>query len=220
MKEKIICGIEEAGRGPVIGSMVICGIACGEKDIKKLRELGVKDSKALSPERREELYPKIMKIAKKCEIVKVTPKEIDMRFEVGVNLNKLEAIKMAEIINKIKPDIVYVDAPSSNPDGFKRELKKYLKIHPKIISENYADVKYPIVSAASIIAKVERDKEIKEISEEYGIDIGPGYSHDERTIKFVKELIKKGKIPDFVRKSWDTFKRLKREKEQKKLLDF
>jgi len=88
------------------------------------------------------------------------------------------------------------------------------------VAENFADRKYPVVSAASIIAKVERDKEIKKLHKKYGF-FGSGYTSDERTIRFLKDWIKKNKeFPDIVRKTWVTAEELKKLKEQKKLDGF
>jgi ribonuclease HII len=92
---------------------------------------------------------------------------------------------------------------------------EFLPFKVQIISEHKADKKYPIVSAASIIAKVERDKAIKEIEEKYG-EVGCGYPTDPKTIKFLEKYLKKyGKYPEFVRKSWKPAKRLKTEAKSK-----
>ena len=87
----------------------------------------------------------------------------------------------------------------------------------KIISEHKADINYPVVSAASVIAKVERDAEIKKLSEKFG-DVGSGYPHDDETIAFLRKyLLKYNELPPFARKSWETIKALQSEKFQKKL---
>lgn len=216
----LICGVDEAGRGSLVSALVICGIVIEEKDIIKLKNIGVRDSKLLSPRQREEMYEKIKKVVKRYAVNKISAKEIDARFSVGTNLNKLEIINMADIINKLKPDKAYIDAVSPNARRFKEELKPLIETKTKLYCEHKADVKYPVVSAASIIAKVDRDADVRKIEKEYNISLGVGYPHAKEAIDFVKQAIKNGKVPDFVRKSWMTFQTLKQEKEQKKLGEF
>jgi len=214
-----ILGIDEAGRGAVIGPMMIGGVLAEEKDIAKLERIGVKDSKLLTPRQRERLSPLIKRIAKDYIVLKVSAKEID-KSRKRINLNRIEAEKMAQIIKAMKADEAYVDAPQVSTQKFKAILKALAKNKTEIICENYADLKYPIVGAASIIAKVERDKEIEKIKRKVKYDFGVGYSHDQRTIKFLKNLLEKGKYPDFVRKSWVTASSLKKIKEQKTLKEY
>mgnify|MGYP006283051427 CR=1 FL=1 len=218
---KKVLGLDEAGRGPVVGPMVLGGAMFYEKDVHLLKKMGVKDSKLLTPKKREELFKEIKKLVRGHSIVEVSPQEIDQRFSVGSNLNKLEAIKYSEIINELRPDKVIIDAPSSNPKGFEIYLKQFLDYKPAIICENYADLNYVEVGAASILAKVIRDKRIREIEEKVKTPVGVGYPHDKRTLKFVeKALNKKEWLRNYVRKSWFTFQRIKTENEQKKLGEF
>ncbi|MBS3172618.1 ribonuclease HII [Candidatus Woesearchaeota archaeon] len=216
---KTILGIDEAGRGPVIGPMVMAGVLISEADEKKLKELGVKDSKLLTPKKREELFDKIKKIAKDYEIIIIPPKEIDEAVESQEsNLNRLEVIKSAMIINKFNPNLTILDCPTVSTHKYEEEIRFYLKNKElKLKAENKADVNYPVVSAASILAKVTRDREIEKLKEKYG-DIGPGYPSNEITKKFIKENW--NKHPEIFRKSWATFKNIERKKDQKNLVDF
>ena len=208
----LIAGVDEAGRGPVIGPLVIAGVSIDENDLPKLVNLGVKDSKLLSPQRRETLAVQIKKLALKCHIVLLSPAEIDRVVERRrklYKLNRLEAQAMAKVITVLKPDVVYVDASDILPDRFREHIAENLSFSPKIICEHKADVNYPIVSAASIIAKVERDRVISQLKKKHG-NIGCGYPSDSNTIKFLEVWIRKfGSYPDFVRKSWKTAKRVK-----------
>ncbi len=207
------CGVDEAGRGPVIGPMVVAGV-CANRE--KLIELGVRDSKKLSPKRREFLAGEIKKIADKVVIRVVEPEEIDaMREEMTIN--ELEVRIFAEVIEKLKGDEIFVDAADVNEERFASEILSFLSYSPKIISKHKADDIYPEVSAASIIAKVERDKIIEKIAEEIG-DFGSGYPADERTKEFLKEYYEEhGELPPHVRKSWKSAKRILKEKKQKSL---
>jgi len=218
-----IVGIDDAGRGSVIGPLTIAGVLIDEGDMPKLAALGVKDSKLLSAHRREQLAKKIRQLVPKFHVVMLTPAEIDTVVNTGKRLhrlNRLEAKAMAEVINVLRPDVAYVDASDVLADRFKCHIAECLSFKLRIVSEHKADAKYPIVSAASIIAKVERDKVISALKEKH-VNIGSGYPSDPKTIKFLEKWIKKaGCYPDFVRKSWKPTKKLKSKAEakQKKLV--
>jgi ribonuclease HII len=180
-----------------------------------LTELGVKDSKLLTPKKREALYPEIIHLTEKYQTIKVLPYQIDKVVESARRLhklNRLEAQTMAQVIEALVPDEAYVDAADTVEYRFGNHIRECLKIKTKIISKHKADRIYPIVSAASIIAKVERDREIESIKQVYG-DFGSGYLTDGKTIVFLKQLLEKNNdYPDFVRKSWKPAKRVKSEK--------
>jgi len=211
----LIAGVDDAGRGCVIGPLVVAGVLMKEEDITKLVQLGVKDSKLLSPRRRETLDVEIKRITIKYSVIKLPPKDIDRVVQTGIKLhklNRLEAQTMAKIIEMLKPDLAYVDASDVLEERFKQHILELLPFKIKVVSEHKADRKYPIVSAASIIAKVKRDNEIAELKKKYG-DFGCGYPTDPKTISFLRRCLKKfGKYPDCVRKSWKPAKRAKSER--------
>ncbi len=212
----MICGVDEAGRGPVIGPLVVAGI-CGDERV--IASLGVKDSKKLSAKRREKLAEEIKKVASKIIVIRVEPEEIDALRE-KMTLNDIEVELFARVISQLEGDRVYVDAADVNEDRFAEEIKKKLGRNVEIISEHKADSKYPIVSAASIIAKVERDRIIEDLKEELG-EFGSGYPADERTKKFLEKYVKEhNELPPHTRHSWKSAKRAMKKKEQKKLGDF
>lgn len=218
-----ILGIDEAGRGAVVGPLVVCGFLTDEKDEKKLKEIGVKDSKKLTPKRREELAAKIEELGINIVIIRVPSAKIDANRKRGINLNQIEAIKMAEIINLLEPDKAIVDAPSYNTNKFRDYLfSKMENKNIELVSENYADQNYPVVSAASIIAKVNRDEAIEELKQKVGEDFGVGYPHDPRTINFLNKLAENdhGKLPSYVRHTWDTVERIQNEYNQLRILSF
>jgi len=218
-----VLGIDEAGRGAVVGPLVVCGFLIDEKDEKKLKKIGVKDSKKLTPKKREELASKIEEIGIHIVIIRVPSAKIDANRRRGINLNQIEAIKMAEIINLLEPDKVIVDSPSYNTNKFRDYLwSKLEKKKVELVSENFADQNYPVVSAASIIAKVNRDEAIEELKKKVGKDFGVGYPHDPRTIEFLNKLAEKnkGKLPSYVRHTWDTVERIKNEYSQLRILSF
>jgi ribonuclease HII len=189
-----------------------------ENNLSKLAELGVKDSKLLSPHRREVLAPEIKRVAKDYKIVKLSPQQID---DVVLNgrklrrLNWLEAQTMAKVIEALKPDKAYVDASDVLEERFGRDILDFLSFRIPIVSEHKADRTYPIVSAASIIAKVERDREVAELAKAHG-DFGSGYPSDPRTMDFLRRCLKKmEEYPDFVRRSWKPVKRVKSDEESR-----
>lgn len=201
MAAPMFCGIDEAGRGPVLGPLVVCGVAV--HDDGPLKEMGVKDSKKLSPKRREELAPLILAAAR-VEIVEISAEEIDAVRAV-ITLNELEARVFATIIERLEPEHAYLDAADANEREFGRMVQAQLTRKVTITSEHKADDTYPVVSAASIIAKVNRDRRVREIEKEIGRPIGSGYASDPKTIGFLNDWMTENKIlPPHCRKSWDT----------------
>jgi len=218
---KTVLGIDEAGRGAVVGPLIIAGALFQEQDLPKLKAMEVRDSKELTPARREELEKKIKDLAVDFVVVSISANTIDNLRDTK-NLNRIEVDYMADIIRTLKPSKVIVDSPEVNTEKIKNEiLGKLGDLKVEIISENYADKKYPTVSAASILAKVVRDKAIDGLEIRLGKEIGAGYPSDERTIEFMKWVLEKYKgYPEFIRKSWITSQRVKGEKEQKSLGNF
>lgn len=219
-----ILGVDEVGRGAVIGPLVLCGLVIDKKRENQLKRIGVKDSKELTPKKREELAEKIEQIVEHTVVVRVPACNIDDHRKRGINLNQLEAIKMADIINIVNPDVAIIDTPSDdNSTKFRDYLfSKLENKNLKLITENFADKNYPIVSAASIIAKVDRDKKIEELKKKYNFDFGVGYSHDRRTIDFLEKYAAEnnGKMPKDVRFTWDTVKQIRNKYKQKGVMGF
>jgi ribonuclease HII len=214
-----IIGIDDAGRGPVLGPMILAGVLIDEKDNEALRELGAKDSKLLTPKRRKEIKEKI--ISKYTYHTELTePAEID----ASDNLNYTEAIKTAMIINKLTENLkekvnVIVDCPSVNIKSWTADVQKLIK-RPEVVSlscEHKADFNHPSVSAASIVAKERREDEVKRLRKETGIDFGSGYPGDPKTKEFIKENYNNPKYRTLIRFSWETVKKLVRDANQKSL---
>jgi ribonuclease HII len=195
----VICGVDEAGRGSMIGPLVIAGLVIEKSKTKILTEFGVRDSKKLSPLARQKLYGKIIKLADDYTISKITPHQIDAHV-LNHKLNHLEASHMARVIKKLQPTISYVDSCDVNEKRFGQELGRLAKTG-RIRSYHHADSTFVVVSAASIIAKVTRDRTIAKLNKKY--DLGSGYPSDEKTVRFVRNwFFEHGQMPDFVRKSW------------------
>jgi ribonuclease HII len=190
-----ILGIDEAGRGPAIGPMIMAGALYNKEAEGTLTRMGVRDSKRLSPKRRESLEREIKETAERYWIVEIPVSLIDRE-----NLNTLEIESTASIINEADAGGVFLDVPvvGSGINKYVKRIRKTTRKDIPIAAENHADTVYPCVSAASILAKVERDRIIKNLRERYS-DFGSGYPGDDKTQKFISEW---HKFPEIVRKRW------------------
>ncbi len=203
-----VCGVDEAGRGSLLGPLVIAGVSLKKEKIRKLKSMGIRDSKKLTPLQREKLYKKIIKFVDNYYIAKINPYTIDKSVNKH-ELNNLEAKYMAKVISKLNPNISYVDSCDVNPSRFGKKISKLAKKN-RIKSYHNADNRFVIVSAASILAKVNRDRAIKNIQKKH--NIGSGYPSDSKTIVFVKNYLStKNDIPNFVRSSWKTIRFMRNE---------
>ncbi|MHA1520870.1 MAG: ribonuclease HII [Promethearchaeota archaeon] len=224
----IVAGLDEAGRGPVIGPLVIGCVMLKESELKILDEIGVDDSKKISPKKRAILVEKIKKISLAYKYLIVTPQEInDLHYIKHITLNQMEEQKFAELINQMtpSPNIIYLDAADTVEDRFGKTIKSLLTFNPdKVISKHRGDAIFKIVGASSILAKTVRDKEIERYKLEYG-DLGSGYPSDPKTKRFLKEYYSKHqKFPPIVRTWWKTAENIVKEykegRTQKKITDF
>ena len=195
----IICGVDDAGRGSMVGPLVIAGVRIDKKNLKKLKSIGVQDSKKLSPKTREILYKKIIEIVDEYYVVRISPKTIDSNV-FKHKLNHLEAKNMAKVIKELSPQVAYVDSCDVDYKRFGNEIS-LLTSNSKIISRHHADSRFVVVAAASIIAKVSRDKSIHRLKKNY--ELGSGYPSDKKTVKCVKKLLlQKKQSYSFIRMSW------------------
>jgi ribonuclease HII len=201
-------GIDESGRGCLLGPLVVAGVSVSAEGARSLRELGVKDSKLLSSKRRESLYPEILKVAECVYWANITPGEIDEVVTRGKRLRKLnylEALYFAKVIDHLHATRATVDAADVVPRRFGEDIKANLKAECTVVARHKADRDFPVVSAASIVAKVQRDREVGLLREAHG-DFGSGYPSDPATRSFFAELMMRGEpLPAFVRKSWKTW---------------
>ncbi len=210
MTQKTIIGIDEAGRGPVLGSLVVCAFTCTESEEKQLKKLGVRDSKLLTPARRSELARELKTFPHALYAAQAT--EINSIMQRGVSLNEFEAKIIAGLIDELAQTHAvkaFVDSPDSVPKKFEHRIRKYLHAQIELVCENKADVNHVCVGAASILAKTERDRQIEEIKQVLGIDFGNGYPSDKKTQEFVRKHAGEERLKPFLRTEWETVKRLK-----------
>jgi len=235
----IIAGGDEAGRGAVLGPLVVSLVSINEGKAKKLSEIGVRDSKMLSRKKREFLFDDIYSLAEDVRTYAITPEEINNAMRSNISLNELEAIHFARLIDESEanPKKIYLDSPDVIPEKFGIRVslisKKPLKVNgvrrrekerssnaakavAKVIAEHKADVKYPVVSAASIIAKVTRDRAIEELEESLGFELGSGYPSDKITIDMIRRNLDNERLLKHVRAEWKTLKLIR----QLKIFEF
>ena len=211
----MIAGADEAGRGCVLGPLVLCVAVATEQGERKLREAGVKDSKLLSPKRRESLEKEILCVCKQVKVEKVSAQQLNDLMK-RFSLNEIEAMFFGTALNSVKANKIFIDCPDTRPERFEDRMRKYYFGKAVLVAEHKADQNHPVVSAASVIAKLERDREIEALKKLVGFDFGSGYSSDERTVKFLKENLGSRLLKGHVRTRWVTVERLS----QKTLADF
>ncbi len=207
----LLGGVDEAGRGCLLGPLVVAGVSASPSGVKALREIGVKDSKKLSPSQRDSLYPEIVNLSERVYWASISPGEIDAVVRKGKKLRKLnylEAVYFAKVIDMLGAGSVTVDASDVIPRRFRDDITGNLESPCKVVAVHKADRDFPVVSAASIIAKVERDRVVEALRNAHG-DFGSGYPSDPVTRSFFTERIRKGEpLPGYVRKSWKTWQNL------------
>ncbi|HYD03621.1 MAG TPA: ribonuclease HII [Alphaproteobacteria bacterium] len=220
MADKFIAGVDEAGRGPLIGPLVICVAAIEEENHESLRAIGVKDSKLLTPKQREHIFEQIQSLIK-YELIVLDPATIDAA--VGsetTNLNWLEADNGAFALDALNEKLgkkiskCIIDCPSTNLGAFKSYLSSKLKSKIELQVEHKADLNNLIVGAASIMAKETRERILEEMRSKLGVDFGSGYPADPKTKEFIEKYHSDKRYNFIFRKSWETYKKISRSKAQ------
>ncbi len=227
----IVCGADEAGRGAILGPLVISIVAVKSTSAHRFSKIGVRDSKILSEKRRNQLFDEIKDIAIDIKVDRITSSDINAAMRNHISLNELEAVRFAALFDQIESEVgaIYLDSPdviaerfgtrfklsstkSTKVVGIKGEkMDKGLK-YTRIIAEHKADSRYPVVSAASIIAKVTRDREIKKLEKMLKIPIGSGYPSDYKTIEMIRRNLKSGILEGNIRERWSTMERIRQKK--------
>ena len=201
-------GIDEAGRGSVVGPLVIAGISFNSKNINALKNMAITDSKKTLPWKRKEIFEEILKLCESIFICKINCSTIDKFVKLN-GLNKLESKFMTIVADNLVANKIIVDSCDVNPFRFQQEIKKNLtNKNISIYSYHKADLDNIIVSCASIIAKVTRDNEIAKIKETLGKDIGSGYPSDPKTKTFIKNEIEIDDSKKYIRFSWKPVKQI------------
>jgi ribonuclease HII len=213
-----VIGCDEAGRGCVIGALVMAAFAVPRDSEHKLRLAGARDSKELTAEKRKALQKTLSSMGK-FRTRHISAVEINEAMRRRKSLNELEAQALAELLDSFVPELegigaqvsaIYVDSPDPVPQTYERRIRRHAKNLSKvrIVSDNKSEGKYPCVAASSIFAKTERDAELEKIKEFLGEDFGNGYTHDKTTVDFVRRRRRDEKLAPFLRVRWKTVKNM------------
>lgn len=221
--KKLLVGMDEAGRGPVLGPLIIGLCIVSKNQVQILKKIGVMDSKTLSAKRREKLYSEIIESINGYGILKISAEEIDSLRTSGKTLNEIEIMGFKYLLTRFsfsQSIELQLDAADVNAERFGRNFEEI--VNGSIDSRHKGDSIFPAVSAASILAKVTRDQNMVRLQEEIVEfdpslpQVGSGYPN-KISKNFLKEYYKKYKIfPNFTRESWDTTQKLLQEIKGKK----
>lgn len=195
-------GIDEAGRGSVLGPLVVGGFLTRSGRVDGLRDLGVRDSKRLTPAQRVLAFDRLAPVGERLTVV-LEPEEIDRSVRKN-ELNELEAAAFATLVRQCAPDVAYVDACDPVAARFGRRVRELSGNVCPVVARHKADRDLPLVAAASVVAKVSRDRAIEALRARHGEQLGSGYPSDEKTRAFLRELLLGGAAPSWVRASWRT----------------
>jgi ribonuclease HII len=199
-------GVDEAGRGSLVGELFVVAFAMRDNDEKLLVDYGVRDSKRLSRSKRAELYAVLRKWP--FTVSSIAPHEIDL-----YNINRLELDAMFKVLKVLALRLggeftasrIVVDKFGDVDKELMKMLKR-LSFTGTLVVEEGADDRYVEVSAASIIAKHLRDRRLQVLRSIYGVE-GSGYPGDPRTLEWLEETLKSGVKPPIIRYSWATLER-------------
>lgn len=211
-----IMGIDEAGRGPVLGPMVYGCLYCARSYEKTLSTLNFADSKTLKEEKREELFEKL----KANELIGwavdvIDPRELSAKMlkKIKINLNEISHDSASGLVTRVLNmgvllTDVYVDTVG-DPEKYRIKLSERFPSIKFVVAKK-ADSLYPVVSGASIVAKVTRDRALRdwvldETAENMTRNFGSGYPGDPETKSWLeKHQHSVFGFPSLVRFSWGT----------------
>lgn len=191
----------------VIGPLVICLASCSRNEEKRLNRLCKKDSKQLTAQQRADIYEELKQF---CNFRWMEVSALDLNeLMKTISLNEIEAKCMASLIKNVREGDVMIDLPDRYSYTFKKRMEGYGVV--KFEAEHKADENYPIVAAASICAKLTRDKKIEEIKTVVG-DFGSGYPSDPKTRTALKDREFFLRTKSFIREKWKTLDTIKQRK--------
>jgi ribonuclease HII len=203
-----VVGVDEAGRGSFVGPLVVGAFAVDDSELESIRACGARDSKELTPRGRDEVYARLRDLGDLLSI-SLSPRTVDRAVRNG-KLNELEADAFGTMIRRLGAEEARVDACDTNPARFGRRVATRAGGGVRIISRHHADTDDPLVGAASIVAKVRRDRAIARLRTTLGDGIGSGYPSDSQTVEFVRAHLRETEeAPVWLRVSWATMGRVK-----------
>jgi ribonuclease HII len=214
-----ILGLDEAGRGSLLGPLVLGGFEVPRHRVAELRGLGAADSKSLRPAEREAVYQRLGRVGRRVS-VPLPPRRIDAAVAVR-GLNRLEAAGFAGLVRAVRPTEAVVDACDPVAARFGALVADLSRTSVPVRAFHHADVTDPVVGAASIVAKVRRDRAIRGLARRLGRPTGSGYPSDPTTVALARQVVGAGApYPPWFRRSWATAQRLMRERSARRLEEF
>ena len=206
MRVGAILGIDEAGRGAVLGPLVVAGVCIAEDGLSRLWELGARDSKLVPRARRRAVVGALAGAGARGRVVVIPASAVN-----GDNLTSLELAAAASLVDRLTPERVVVDAPVA-PLAVGRFISalavRCAAPPPAIAAFPKADRDHPAVAAASLLAKVVRDAFVVALHRHYG-DFGWGYPGEAKVQAFLAQwLAHHGRLPPICRTRWRSVQRL------------
>lgn len=200
----MIVGVDEAGRGPVLGSMFIAAVAVDER--MQLPD-GIDDSKRIPDRTRERLATML----RDDDMIRTRSTEVDVALidDPATNLTDVTIDAVQQVIFDVLPAMsepvtCILDAADVDEDRYARRVSRGLPAAVDVIAKHGADGEDSVVGAASIIAKSNRERHVESLGNQFG-DIGSGYPSDPTTRTFLERYVaENGSLPACARKSWKT----------------
>ena len=194
-------GVDEAGKGPVLGSMFVAAVRAPREALPD----GIDDSKRLTPARREGLASRLRAEDRvEIGIAEVTPARID-----AGNMNDLTVGGHARALAEVaRPgDVGVCDAGDVDAERFARRVADATDVDVSVTAEHGADASDSLVGAASVLAKSAREGHVAALEDRYGdlASVGSGYPSDPTTRSFLAAYVETtGDLPACARRSWST----------------
>lgn len=208
-------GVDEAGKGPVLGSMFVAAVRADPA----LLPDDVGDSKGIESQRRRELETAVRDAAAAVEVVEIPVERID---DPDTDMNGLTVAGHSEALASVVEDGAsgYADAGDTNAVRFERRVNSNVDCQIDLRAEHGADETYAIVGAASILAKVARERHVEALAAEFGA-VGSGYPSDPNTREFLESFVREyEELPACARESWQTSHDVLGALDQSSLSDF
>ena len=149
-------GVDEAGRGAVLGPLVISAVLLDKEDEELLKSHGVRDSKQMTSQKRFQTYDLILEKAIRSYSVHMSSLSIDKKRKMGLSMNRIEENHIFDLLKRFQDaevDAVIIDAFVSKNNRLQTEASRLFP-NIDVLCEHHADDTYPCVAAASVIAKV------------------------------------------------------------------
>ncbi|NHJ46824.1 MAG: ribonuclease HII [Asgard group archaeon] len=218
MGTRIVVGADEAGRGLIIGPMVIGACAINDEILQKFTSIGIKDSKKYSSHQKLMTHANLVKKESLAWSVKILHADVLTNFNKnGMTMDEAEAYTFYRALEEIIKKVPKIDEYQVDNFQAKKKLKSLITDNPKMKNISLkvlprADLQYPAVSAGSLLARGQSLTELDKIRKQHG-NFGSGSTNDKRTINWLKQYYIQNKSwpKKIVRVYWKTIDRIEKE---------